>query len=222
MELSAVVDRLAASGLSARLASHFDGRQCRAAIDPARESPQEHGRSLPGRAAGSGHRRAPGGTVRRAPGQADRRGLDSRLRAGRRFCAGCRRATGRTAAGLAGRHARARCLRGAGRQDLPHPGTGRRASDRHRRGRQAFAAHRGKSRAPGPGRHPEGAGCAIERVVGRPAVRPHPGRRAVHGLGNRAPPSRYPLVAPQGRRVPTCNTFIQNSGQPVADAAPRW
>lgn len=49
----------------------------------------------------------------------------------------------------------------------------------------------------------------------------HPGRRAVHGVGHRAPSSRYPLAAPGGR-VPTCNTFIQNSGQPVADAAPRW
>ena len=53
-------------------------------------------------------------------------------------------------------------------------------------------------------------------------VRPHPGRRAVHRVGHRAAPPRHPLAAAQGRRAPTCNTFGQNSRQPLADAAAQW
>jgi 16S rRNA (cytosine967-C5)-methyltransferase len=32
----------------------------------------------------------------------------------------------------------------------------------------------------------------------------------------------YPLAAPQERYPPTCNTFHQNTRQPLADAAARW
>jgi hypothetical protein len=60
------------------------------------------------------------------------------------------------------------------------------------------------------------------RLVGRQAVRPHPGRRAVHGVRHRAPPPGYPLAAPQGRHAPTCNTFGQNPRQSLADAGAGW
>ena len=38
------------------------------------------------------------------------------------------------------------------------------------------------------------------RLVGRPSVRPHPRRRAVHRIGRRAPPSRRQVAAPRDRR----------------------
>jgi 16S rRNA (cytosine967-C5)-methyltransferase len=60
------------------------------------------------------------------------------------------------------------------------------------------------------------------RAGGTASVRPHPGRRAVHGLRHRAAPPGYPLVATQERHPPTCNTFQQNTRQPLADAAARW
>ena len=41
-------------------------------------------------------------------------------------------------------------------------------------------------------------------------------------LRHRAPPPRHPLVAPQGRHAPTCNTFGQNPRQSLADAGTGW
>ena len=46
----------------------------------------------------------------------------------------------------------------------------------------------------------QGDAGAPDGVVGRPAVRPHPARRAVHGVGRRAPASRRQVAASRGGR----------------------
>jgi hypothetical protein len=63
---------------------------------------------------------------------------------------------------------------------------------------------------------------AQARTGGMASVRPHPGRRAVHGLGHRAPPPGHSLAAPQDRHAPTYNTFRGDTRQSLADAAGRW
>nr|GEU28637.1 hypothetical protein [Tanacetum cinerariifolium] len=222
LELPAMVDRRRARGLAAGLAGRAHDRQHGAAAHAARQHPQEHGGRLPGHPGSGRHGRHPHRPVRGAPGQTGGRGPDPRVCRRRGLRAGRGRPAGRAAAGRGRRHARARRVRGARRQDLPHPGTGRRPGHRAGCGSQAPGARGREPGTPATDRRTEGGRRRGHGLVGWPAVRPHPGRCAVHGVGHRAPPPRYPLVAPQGRYDPTCNTFRQNRRQSLADACPRW
>ena len=115
-------------------------------------------------------------------------------------------------------HARARRLRGARRQDDAPARACRRRAHRARQRRRAacHAFARTSLRLGSTDRDVQRRRRRRRRaggVVGRPAVRPHPRRRAVHGVGRRAPASRRQVAAP---RKPTSQRFAR-----AADAAPR-
>ncbi len=131
----------------------------------------------------------------------------ARLRRRRIRRAGSRRAAGGAAARCRRRHAGARCVRRAGRQD--------RAPARARRCRAGCTRRRCRSGSPAFAKTSRGCGSRIgsvarrggrcrraERMVGRPAVRPHPAGRSVHGVGRRPPASRRKMAAPGVRRRP--------------------
>ena len=96
-------------------------------------------------------------------------------------------------------HARARCLRGAGRQDDAH----RRARRRRPVALDSDAARLARVRdnlarlRVGAARMRRGRRRRrrARRVVGRPAVRPHPGRRSLHGVGHRASTPGWQMAA---------------------------
>ena len=56
------------------------------------------------------------------------------------------------------------------------------------------------------------------RLVGRPALRRHPARRAVQRLGHRAPPPRHPLAAPRPTTSPRWPRIRPAAGRAVAAA----
>ncbi len=96
------------------------------------------------------------------------------------------------------RRARARCLRGARRQDRApaRAGRPRRAGARQRS--EAPAARAGHAQSPRPeGDVARRRRARAGRLVGRPAVRRDLARRAVQRLGHRAAPSRRALAAPR-------------------------
>ena len=64
--------------------------------------------------------------------------------------------------------------------------------------------------------------AAAGRLVGRRAVRPHPGRRAVHRLRHRAPPSGHPLAAAQERYRAIGGAGGAHSRQSLAHAGAGW
>ena len=129
------------------------------------------------------------------------------LRRGRGVGAGRRRAAGRAAAaGRAWQPQRRRC---ASSTPAPRPAARRRTCwswpmldvlaldidparcERIARERCSASACRRRCSPPTP--------AQPASLVGRPAVRRHPARRALHRLGHRAPPSRRALAAPRER-----------------------
>ena len=223
VELPAMVDRHRQGGLSARLAGDPRGRQRAAAVDLARQRAQDQRskRILQTLAdAGIGARRIGPSAVRldKAIGVTLIPGFEQGL------CS-VQDAGAQLAAPLLDVHDGMRVLDACA---APGGKTGHILeladvdADRGRLRPEAPGADRGKPAAPRPVGDAEGVRGADLGVVGRPAVRPHPGRRAVHRVGHRAAPPGHPLAAAQGRRAPTCNTFGQNSRQPLADAAAQW
>ena len=117
--------------------------------------------------------------------------------------AGRGRATGRAAAGA---RATACACSTRARRPAARPRTSPELADVELTGRST-ATRRGSTRVrenlarlrlAGPiVRMVAGDAGAARRLVGRPAVRPHPGRRPVHGVGHRAPPSGRQVAAAQ-------------------------
>ena len=200
------------AGPSARLAAHPGGQQHAAADDAAGQRAETAVAPYLASAGGRGHRRDAGGRARRGAGPAAARARHPGFDDGRvcrcrmpprnwpRRC--CCDGLGPRAASAA---AHARCVRRARRQDGAPAGAG--ATPRSPRWTSTRrAASASTKRCAASACRPDvlaadaAQPCAL---VGRPSLRRHPARRALHRIGHRAPPPRRALAAPRKRHRAT-------------------